>query len=186
MYPRHQNLPGPREEAGFTLVETLIAVVVLIFGLIAVANLFVLAATSNHVAGQSTGAAAIASQQLDALRAAPFTSLVPPGGAGTAGDLAADVDFYVPPVTVPPTPGCPGGPANHSCLQNIPSFGNVRVRWVVTLRDSNTIGITVEAVPSGTLAGSRAAVQLSTIRTCTAPAPSVGAPPLVSPCPAIP
>ena len=37
-------------ESGFTLVETLVAIVVLVFGLMAVTNLMLVAATSNTVA----------------------------------------------------------------------------------------------------------------------------------------
>lgn len=43
-------------EAGFTLVEALLAVVVLIFGLMAVTNLMLVAASSNSVANQGTPA----------------------------------------------------------------------------------------------------------------------------------
>ena len=44
-------------EAGFTLVEALVAVVVLVFGLMAVTNLLLVAASSNSVANQSTAGA---------------------------------------------------------------------------------------------------------------------------------
>jgi Tfp pilus assembly protein PilV len=41
------------EEAGFTLVEALFAMVILIFGLLAVTNLLIVGASSNSVANQS-------------------------------------------------------------------------------------------------------------------------------------
>ena len=54
------NAPIERQdrsrESGFTLVETLVAIVVLVFGLMAVTNLLLVAATSNTVANQSSAA----------------------------------------------------------------------------------------------------------------------------------
>src|SRR5204863_2278147 len=44
--------PSRGSEAGFTLVEALVAIVILVFGLIAVTNLMLVAASSNSVANQ--------------------------------------------------------------------------------------------------------------------------------------
>ena len=51
-----------RTEAGFTLIEALVAIIILSFGLIAVTNLMLVAASSNTVANQGTAAAAIATR----------------------------------------------------------------------------------------------------------------------------
>ena len=75
-------------EAGFTLVEALVAIVILVFGLIAVTNLLVVAASSNSVANQATAAATIAAQRLELLKAQPFTSLT------VGGDLDSDVTNF--------------------------------------------------------------------------------------------
>ncbi len=63
-----------RPQAGFTLVEALIAMVILSFGLIAVTNLMLVASTSNTVANQSTAATSIASQRMEQLKALGFAT----------------------------------------------------------------------------------------------------------------
>ena len=45
-----------QREAGFTLIEALVAIVILAFGLMAVTNLLVVAAASNTVGNHSTAA----------------------------------------------------------------------------------------------------------------------------------
>lgn len=165
-------------QAGFTLIETMIAIVVLVFGLIGVTNLFIVAASSNATANQVTAAATVASEQLDALRTAPFTLLVAGGTVGSTCPTCGNDDPYTPPVG---EPGCPGKPNNHSCTQLVPGVATVQVSWSVVATGPNTLGITVEALPLTGLARGWSRVRLTTIRTCTAPAPQVGA----APCPDI-
>lgn len=62
-------------EAGFTLVEALIAIVVLVFGLMAIANLYAIAGSSNTVANQGTAATTLATEQMELLRSRPFDQL---------------------------------------------------------------------------------------------------------------
>jgi len=83
---RRQAPQGDPPDAGFTLVEVLIAMVILSAGIIAVTNLFVVASGANTVGNATTTAAAIASQHMDTLKAAPYTdaSLV----AGTYNDVS--------------------------------------------------------------------------------------------------
>src|SRR5258708_38977657 len=76
-----------RGEAGFTLVEVLTAIVILIFGLMAVTNLLLIAASSNTVANQSTAAATSASRIMDSLRDTSFQNLLP--GASVTADTGA-------------------------------------------------------------------------------------------------
>jgi type II secretory pathway pseudopilin PulG len=142
------------EEAGFTLIETMISIVVLVVGLIGVVNLFIVASTSNFTANQTTAAAALASEQLETLKAIPFTTLV------VGGSLTNDLS---------PAATCPGNAANFSCSENVPAagYGRVRLRWTVTDRGPGKVGIEVEALPQTGLATGRARVRLATIRTCT-------------------
>jgi len=65
-----------KDEAGFTLVEVLIAIVVLVFGLIAVTNLLLVAASNNSAANLGTASAAAASQQMELVKATPYNALV--------------------------------------------------------------------------------------------------------------
>src|SRR5689334_19707414 len=70
-------------EAGFTLIEALIATFVLMVGLAGVARLYAVAGVSNSVGNISTATAAQATDVLEQLKAIPFTSLAP-GGSLTA------------------------------------------------------------------------------------------------------
>ena len=60
----HTATPKRNHEAGFTLMEALIATLILMFGLASIFNLMILATTSNNVANRSSAATLIASQQL--------------------------------------------------------------------------------------------------------------------------
>jgi type II secretory pathway pseudopilin PulG len=149
----------PSGEAGFTLVEALCAIVILAFGLIAIANLMLVAATSNSVANQATAATTLASQQLELLKNTPFT--FPPNtqafnpALAPGGDLDNDAaGYFNPPV-------------------NVPGVGDVRVRWlIVGVPDPvdavvRTLFITVRAEGLGALAGARSRAEFTTIRSCT-------------------
>jgi Tfp pilus assembly protein PilV len=77
---------APGREAGFTLVEALIAVVIFAFGIIAVSNLFIVAASSNVVANQSAAATDVAAQIMEDLKAQPWPSAALAGGTYTRTD----------------------------------------------------------------------------------------------------
>jgi Tfp pilus assembly protein PilV len=74
------NPSGPAsdrsDESGFTLIEALVAIIILVFGLIAVSNLLLVAATSNSVANQATAAATAASETLEDLKRMEYGTLV--------------------------------------------------------------------------------------------------------------
>jgi prepilin-type N-terminal cleavage/methylation domain-containing protein len=153
--------PRPRQ-AGFTLIETLIAIVIIVFGLIGVTNLFMVAASSNAVANQGTAATAAASQLLERLKAVPFTTLQSGGtieaDAGTAGDC-----FGVSAVDV-------GNPAAlNNCNADLAGVGRIHVRWAVT----NVAGnpqvrfVQVRAEALGTLGPARTRAEFTTFRSCT-------------------
>ncbi len=61
-----------RREGGFTLIEVLIAIVILSVGLLSLAQMMVLATRSNTLSGRMTSSAALAREQLERLKAAPF------------------------------------------------------------------------------------------------------------------
>jgi Tfp pilus assembly protein PilV len=148
-------------EAGFTLIEALTAIVILSFGLMAVTNLLIVAASSNAVANQSTAATNSASQVLEQLRSVSFQNLK------KGGDLGEDKGT-IPPVAcnaplVMPTP-------TYNCNDDIPGVGRIHTRW--TIEDTNPPNtqarfITVRSDGTGALTGARARAQFTTIRTCT-------------------
>jgi Prokaryotic N-terminal methylation motif len=146
-----------RGESGFTLVEALVAIVVLIFGLMAVTNLMLVAASSNSVGNQGTAAVTTASRVMDMLKTTSFDSLVPTG---------ADWET---------TPG--GGPecgvfglsiSDKHCTDNIPGVGTVHAHWWVTATlDPRLVHIRVRAEGLGALAGARSRAEFTTFRACT-------------------
>jgi prepilin-type N-terminal cleavage/methylation domain-containing protein len=59
-------------ERGFTLVEVMVAIVILSVGLLSVAQMIVLATQSNTLSGRMTSTSALAKEQLEKLKATPF------------------------------------------------------------------------------------------------------------------
>ena len=152
-------------EAGFTLVEALVAIVVLIFGLMAVTNLLVVAASSNSVANQSTAATTTASGVLDMLKATSYEALVPGGvlaleavpGGGPTCDLAAPADFH--------------------CDLEVQGGGRVHTHWVVTpAADPRLTYIQVRSEGTGALSGPRSRAEFTTFRSCTNADPAAPVP----------
>jgi type II secretory pathway pseudopilin PulG len=150
----------PRGEAGFTLVEALCAIVILAFGLIAIANLLLVASTSNTTANISTAATTLAVQQLENLKAVSFDD--PLGLLVAGGDLDNDQAGYF---TNPPA--------------EIPGVGQIRVRWRIVDVDTQTKFITVRAESTALLIGPRSRAEFTVFRSCTdaTPAPGLNCPP---------
>ena len=59
-------------EAGFTLIEVMVSIVILTVGLLSLAQMMVLATNSNSLSGRMTSSAALAKEQLERLKATPF------------------------------------------------------------------------------------------------------------------
>jgi prepilin-type N-terminal cleavage/methylation domain-containing protein len=150
-----------RGQAGFTLVETLVAIVVLVFGLMAVTNLMLVAASSNTIANQSSAATASASQVMDVLRSTSWANL-PPGG-----NLTAD--------TTSPSPDCRTIQAPtlaqpfYNCDDILPGVGTIKTRWQITAGAGTVrlVQITVRSEGTGALAAARSRATFTTFRTCT-------------------
>lgn len=159
------SAPPPSPEAGFTLVEALVAIVILIFGLMAVSNLFIVATSSTSVANQSTAAAVAASEVLEVMRATPWPNLV------VGGDLAADAGATLPTCDLLPPP-------SYNCDADLPGVGRVHVRWQISNAPVppsppgpawvRTLFVQVQAEGTGALSGARSRALFSMFRTCTA------------------
>jgi len=154
-----------REEsqAGFTLVEALVAMVVLSFGLIAITNLFIVAAGSNSVANHSTAAAAQASEVMERLKAIDFNTLVAGGDldndAGSVADCDPDVNAQ----------GCMA-PDQYHLVRDIDGVGIIRVRWRIVdpgAGGPDTRFVVVRAWSEAPLAGPRSQAEFTTFRSCT-------------------
>jgi prepilin-type N-terminal cleavage/methylation domain-containing protein len=153
--------PGQADgrERGFTLIETLIAMVVLTFGLIAITNLLLVGATSSTVANHSTAAATEASAVMEKLKALSFNSLVQGNDLAVTAPSACDAD----------TQDCVT-PNNFNSSRTVPGVGRIEVRWAVTPTDVSgppTRFIQVRAWSEGALAGARSRTDLTAFRSCT-------------------
>jgi len=144
---------GRSGEAGFTLVESLAAIVILVFGLIGITNLMIVAASSNAAANQGTAAAAVAAQRLEELKAAPF------GSVAAGGDVASDVSGF-----------------NRD--DSIPGVGVIHTRWALSAIAGNNqlVFVQVRSEATGALAPGRTRAEFTTFRSCTSVALGCPAP----------
>jgi len=149
------NVPenSKHDQAGFTLIEALLAMVILAFGLIAITNLLIVAASSNSVGNMSSAATALASQQIELLKAQTFTNIVP------GGSLTADQTGYF----------------RDDSIDGVATF---HTRWQVVqiTGDQQTRFIKVRTEPAPGLFRSRAAAEFTSFRSCTSVASGCPAP----------
>ncbi len=154
----HDGSPSRPSEAGFTLIEALIAIVILVFGLLAVTNLLLVGAHSNVAAHLGTGATAQASEVLERLKAIPFNSL------SAGGDLTSDAGSISNCDDTPSQDCVVAG--NFNARKGIPGLGMIRTRWQITAVDSETYFIAVSSQSTAPL-GSRTRADFTTFRSCT-------------------
>jgi type II secretory pathway pseudopilin PulG len=158
-------------EAGFTLVEALVAVVVLVFGLMAVTNLMLVAASSNSVANQGTAAVGSATRAMDMLKAVTFGT-ISPGDA--LRDHLGGMDFDA----------TDGGKdcsdttlvfTDWHCNDVVPGVGVVHTHWWVSdTDDPRLLYIRVRSEGTGAMAGARSRAEFTTFRACTNSDPASG------------
>jgi Tfp pilus assembly protein PilV len=171
-YPAHASRaahgPGSRAgaQAGFTLVEALVAIVVLVFGLMAITNLLLVAASSNTVANQGTAAVTAASQVMDFLKATSFDALDDnPGGvafdANDGGKDCSDTTLVV---------------TDWHCTSDTPGVGRIHTHWYVTAMpaEPRLMYIRVQSEGTGALAAARSRAEFTTFRSCTNDDPDTG------------
>jgi prepilin-type N-terminal cleavage/methylation domain-containing protein len=160
-----------KNEAGFTLIEALIAIVVLAVGLIAVTNLLVVGAASNTIGNHSTNTTTIATETLERLRNITFNLVAAaPSPAGA--------------IDVPLTAGtCDDNvvgnncvrPGNYEAVKDVAGVGRVHTTWEIVPIDGQTFFVRVRSESESGLARRRARAEFTTIRSCTSVA--LGCPP---------
>ena len=165
----HSSTGARTGESGFTLIEALVAIVVLAVGLIAVTNLLVVGAASNTVGNHSTNTTTIATETIERLRNIPFA-------------VSASPAPPVPQLTVSPagaidaTPTCDDNvvanncvrPGNFQAFKDVPGVGRVNTTWEIVQIDGQTLFIRVRSESTAALARRRARAEFTTIRSCTA------------------
>jgi type II secretory pathway pseudopilin PulG len=161
----------PRGEAGFTLVEALVAVIVLVFGLMAVTNLMLVAASSNSVANQGTAAVTSATRVLELMKASSFADLQPVTPGGT-------IELESP---IVPGPDCATAVVgDFHCTDDIPGVGRVHTHWEFSpTADPRLIFIRTRSEGTGALSATRSRAEFTTFRACTNSDPATGTCPVV-------
>jgi hypothetical protein len=157
-------------ESGFTLVEALIAIVVLVVGIVAIVNLFVVASTSNAVGNHSTVATGQATETLERLKSIPFLELTAAMSGATEGDLDADEGSIPDCVEDPATTVSCVIPGNYNLMRDVPGVGRIKTRWQFVRPGAggpDTLYIVVRSQSTATLAGIRSRSEYTTFRTCT-------------------
>jgi prepilin-type N-terminal cleavage/methylation domain-containing protein len=61
-----------RKDEGFSLIEVMVAIMILTVGLLSLAQMMVVATNSNSLSGRMTSCSALAKEQLERLKASPF------------------------------------------------------------------------------------------------------------------
>ena len=153
---------APQGQAGFTLVEALVAIVVLVFGLMAVTNLLVVAAASNSVGNHSTAATTAASEIMERLKSRSFLTLQPGGNvdSGLMGNISGCSE------TPPSTTDCVVT-GNFNAQRNFPGVGLIQSFWEIRQVDGQTLYIRVRSQSTAALAGPRSRAEFTTFRSCT-------------------
>ena len=150
-------------EAGFTLVETLVAVVILVFGLMAVTNLLLVAASSNSVANQGTAAVTSATQAMESLKITSFANLAPGGTTFDPSDGGKACDDPTLAVN------------EWHCTDTLSGVGTIHTHWWVTATpDLRLYHLRVRSEGTGALSGARSRAEFTSFRACTNSDPATG------------
>jgi Tfp pilus assembly protein PilV len=95
-----ESVTSPKTQCGFTLVETSIAMVLMMIVFVGIAPLFVYATRYNSAAAIRAGALAIAQIKLEQLRATPFGSCASSTETLSVGDPTSGLQTYTVQMTV--------------------------------------------------------------------------------------
>jgi prepilin-type N-terminal cleavage/methylation domain-containing protein len=87
-----------KKDEGFSLIEVMVAMMILTVGLLSLAQMMVVATQSNSLSGRMTSCSALAKEQLERIKAAPFytdpAALLRNPILAAGGDVNATVGGY--------------------------------------------------------------------------------------------
>ena len=72
-----RQVNAARDARGFSLIEVMVAIVILTVGLLSLAQTMVLSTNANTLSGRMTSCSALGKEQLERLKAAPFYTVAP-------------------------------------------------------------------------------------------------------------
>jgi prepilin-type N-terminal cleavage/methylation domain-containing protein len=164
-----------RNEVGFTLIEALIAIVILAVGQAALANQLQVGGTSNHTANHMSATTAEAIETLEALKAIPFGNLAVGGDLDLDQPAICQPDCEANPDDCPTAcvVGRPAVPIYYNYYRTVPGVGLIRTRWLIAdpipgAGSPPVCYITVRSESVAPIAGGfRSRAEFSTFRTCT-------------------
>jgi type IV pilus modification protein PilV len=130
------RMPISMKERGFTLIETLISLLILAFGLLSIASLLSYSIAANFENRTDAVGTSLAVQKMEQVRAQPVSSIA---DGGCALDASGDIDFSQPAV------------ANYSQVVSGINQQAFEVRWNV----STTNGLRKIAVAARRVVGTR-------------------------------
>ena len=117
-------------DAGFTLIEIMIAIVILTFGLVALMGASVYVSRANNTSNTLNILAASAQDQVDRLRSAVWTHTTEDSQITVGGDIAATNTGSDTTDTAPYLYTLDPNDAHHATVSNTP-VGNLSLRWQV-------------------------------------------------------
>ena len=171
--PRTTSSAAPRPaEAGFTLAEVMVSVLVLSFGLMAIANLFAMATSSNVAARHLTASATQATEVMEAIKAVRFDGVDPGGVADLLGALdtqAASNHRWAADKPIRPDSDANGEIDAYEADRVVEGVGTIRVRWQIVRIDDQTRMVRVAAASASPLLRARSRIEMVTFRSCTGP-----------------
>jgi prepilin-type N-terminal cleavage/methylation domain-containing protein len=157
-----------RDEAGFTLVETLIAVVVLSVGLMAIANLFAMSTSSNVAARHMTAATTQAVEAMEMIKKIPFAGLAL-GGNGNLDVAAAATHRWAADQPIDVDTDDDLVIDAWEADRDVTGVGTIRVRWQIARVDDQTRLVRIVAASTSPVVRARSRVEFVTYRSCTGP-----------------
>lgn len=116
-------LQKENSDKGFTLVETMVALSILCFGLLAVTAMFYTAIGGNSQGGRMTEATSLAQQTLEGLKATPYADIA-------SKNLASDRNIKV--------DGSPGGP--YTRYWNVDTDTSIELKKITVFVNWSTKG----------------------------------------------